>query len=83
MTHLYFYQCQTCKTTATSPVRHDRYQRPLCCNLCASYMRFMWGEPITTPEQKDLANRGIVYNPGTARESPNPACMTGDGEGRR
>ena len=62
---LHTYRCQRCKTVATSPVKHH-YGRPLCCNLCHSYMKFMWSEPITTDEQRALAARGPVWNPGTS-----------------
>jgi hypothetical protein len=75
---LHTYQCRNCKTVATSPVFHDYFNRPLCCNLCRSYMKFMWSEPITTKEQEALADRGPVWNPGTESQ-----CLPEDGQGRR
>lgn len=77
MRELHFYQCRNCKTVATSPVVHD-FGRPLCCNICRSYMKFMWSELITTPEQEALAARGPVWNPGVETQT-----MPHDGEGRR
>lgn len=77
MRELHFYMCKNDKTLASSPVRHH-YVRPLCCNLCHSYMRYVWSEAITTPEMQALADRGPVWNPGVESQT-----MAGDGEGRR
>lgn len=74
--YLHTFQCQRCKTVATSPVYVPGYH--LVCNLCHSYMKFMWSDPITTPEQAALADRGPVWNPGIESQ-----CMPGDGSGRR
>jgi NAD-dependent SIR2 family protein deacetylase len=60
---LWTYQCRNCKTVMTTTVRRTTATPPYRCNLCWSYMREMWSEPITTGEQKALAARGIVYNP--------------------
>ena len=64
MDQLHWYQCRNCKTWATSPVRILRRSQ-LCCNLCHSYMKYQWSEPIETEIQRDLARRGIVWNPGS------------------
>ena len=83
---LNFYQCRNCKQTAVAPVRY--LYREICCIGCASYLRWMWSEPITTPEQTALANRGLVFNPGTSAErdllpKASTECLPNDGEGRR
>jgi len=65
---LYTYQCRNCLTVATSPVYHDKIERPLCCIYCHCYMQFKWSDPITTDEQRRLAQMGPVWDPGTIRE---------------
>ena len=83
LTHLFWYQCRSCKTMATSCVRYMDKQS-ICCNLCHSYMQFKWAEPITTKAQLALAERGVVWNPGSlADERPEESTMTSDGQGRR
>lgn len=65
--YLHFYMCKNCKQTAVSPVRY--LYREICCVGCNSWLSFMWSEPITTDEQRALADRCLVYNPGTSQES--------------
>jgi hypothetical protein len=63
---LYFYQCQRCKTAATAPIEYPK--RELTCILCRSHMRLMWADVVTTPAQRALFDRGVVFNPGTSQE---------------
>ena len=80
---LHWYQCRSCQTLATTPVKVT-YGRPLCCNLCHSYMAFKWSEPIQTQTQRDLAQRGVVWNPGSlADERADDKTLPSDGGGRR
>ena len=74
---LHTYRCARCQTVATSTVRYT-YEDRLVCNMCHSYMRFLCTDPITTPERRALAERGLVFNPGVDVQ-----CMPGDGSGRR
>ena len=59
---LHTYQCPNCQTVATSTVRTERGS-DLRCNMCQSWMRFLFSEPITTDAQRALARRGLVFNP--------------------
>jgi hypothetical protein len=68
MTLLHTFQCWGCKTVATAPFRGE-FGNPLRCILCRSYMKWLYSEPITTPDQQALASRGVVYNPGVSSES--------------
>jgi hypothetical protein len=70
---LFWYQCHKCKTVATSPIQHDRRDRPLCCIQCHCYMRFLYSVPADTPELQALAQRGPVWNPGTSAEADTTA----------
>ena len=76
ITHLNYYRCNRCRTIATSAHQYRRAE--LCCNMCRTYMQFMFQEPITTPEQRKLADMGVVWNPGQVVEH-----MAEEGEGRR
>lgn len=60
-THLHFYQCSWCKTTATSPV-YDAAHPPKC-GACLRYMARKYAEPIETEAQQALVDRGMVFNP--------------------
>lgn len=80
-TELHFYMCRNCKQTAVAPVRYLFGE--LCCVGCNSYLRWMWSDKITTPEQRALAARGLVFNPGTSKELDLLPCMPNDGNGRR
>ena len=64
--HLHTYQCPRCKTVATAPIRYP--SRDLCCILCRSYMKWLWSDPVVTPAQQALYDRGPVWNPGTREE---------------
>jgi hypothetical protein len=61
---LFFYQCPKCQTTAVSVVKHHWKDRPLCCALCSCYMRFKWDIHVVTQQQREWADRGLVFNPG-------------------
>lgn len=60
-TDLHTYQCENCKTVATSTVR--MHAAELRCNMCQSWMRHLFSDPITTDAQRALARRGLVFNP--------------------
>lgn len=64
---IYTYQCRKCLTVATSGFDHP-YTEPLRCNLCFSYMKRLYVQPITSLEQQALVDRGVVYNPGVNTE---------------
>jgi hypothetical protein len=59
-TVLFFYQCRSCRTIATTPAKATTTLR---CNLCRSYLRLLYVQPITTAAEQALAARGLVYNP--------------------
>jgi hypothetical protein len=60
---LYLYRCKACLTVATNVVRASPR-----CNGCHRYMAFLFTRPIETDDQRTLAARGIVYNPGVSQE---------------
>ena len=66
-THLHVYGCKRCGTVASTPSRHE-FGNPLLCNLCFSFMKRLYSEPITSDEGRALAARGVVYNPGQERK---------------
>jgi hypothetical protein len=70
---LYLYQCKTCGTTAVA-AHKATYGEPYTCLLCRSWMKFVYGMPVETPEQRSWHTRGLVYNPGTGRD-PLPGSM--------
>lgn len=59
---LHSFRCKNCGTIATSPV-WVQGDRQVTCNLCVSYMRHVWSEPIRTEQQRERAMRGVVYGP--------------------
>lgn len=59
---LHTYQCSLCQTVATSPIRVEHPQ-DLPCVLCRRWMRLVSSVPVTTPEQRDLFDRGTVFQP--------------------
>jgi hypothetical protein len=66
---LFFYQCPGCKSTAVSVVEYarsprDKERSPLCCILCNRYMHHKWDIHVVTPQQREWADRGLVFNPG-------------------
>jgi hypothetical protein len=61
------YLCRNCRTVATMPAIAGPGFR-LVCLMCHSYMWRAWTDPITTPEQRELAARGLVWNPGSSPE---------------
>jgi hypothetical protein len=63
---LYTYRCK-CGTVAVASAKAS-YGDPWRCNLCRWPMRFLFSRPIETDEQRALADRGIVYNPGVSQE---------------
>jgi hypothetical protein len=65
MSFLHTFQCRACRTVATAPFKSE-FGAPVRCILCRSYMTRLYGELITTDEQRALARRGVVYNPFTA-----------------
>jgi hypothetical protein len=66
-THLHFYQCSFCKATATSPVLVKTFIK---CNACGRLLRYLWSEAITDDRLRDLAKRGLVFNPFTTPPTP-------------
>jgi hypothetical protein len=68
-THLYIYRCQSCRLMASAPVPHasgSRYR----CSICRSWLRYLYKEPITTEEQRELANQGLVFRRWDQPEKP-------------
>ena len=71
-TILHYFRCRTCATVMIcailSPTRYER------CNGCRGYMKFLFSEPVETPEQQDaaalVAKQGPVY-----RRSPSAEPM--------
>lgn len=66
--HLHFYKCSWCRSTATSPVYDPG--RPPKCAACLRFMARIYSEPIETAEQMALVDRGIVFNPYAQHDGP-------------
>ena len=58
-TDLHTYRCSFCKTVATFPMRASL----LKCVVCLRWLTWLYATPITTDEQRALADRGLVFNP--------------------
>lgn len=58
----FWYRCNNCGTVMHAPVK-AKYGEPYDCNLCHSWMRFLYYDRIP-PEQYGR----VVYNPGAQKE---------------
>jgi hypothetical protein len=66
-THLHYYRCQFCRSTATIAVRG---RAPKC--HCGCFMTWQFCEPILTDEQRALAEQGLLF----AKPAENEATRT-------
>ncbi len=64
MSQLHTYVCPRCKPikALTTPVKSEQPWHSKC-QYCKSWMKFGWSEDITTDAQRDLAKRGVVFDP--------------------
>jgi hypothetical protein len=59
---LFYFRCRVCASILITGIKTTRYEP---CNGCRSYMRFLFSEPVETPEQQDcaqlVAKQGKVF----------------------
>jgi hypothetical protein len=67
-TILHYFRCRVCASVLITGIKTGNYEP---CNGCRSHMKFLFSEPVETPEQHDcaaeVAKRGRVF-----RWSPSP-----------